>query len=115
MRTRTRLTTPPGEEPAADDGVRTRDPERYTPALSVPSEPEVPGRFRRLGVTVAVLVLLAALGYVGFQLANAGQFQDPSLDEDPGIQQPADAPAAEDPVLEAPPTEPAPTDPTPTG
>ncbi|MBW3620208.1 MAG: hypothetical protein KY461_08185 [Actinobacteria bacterium] len=97
MRTRTRLTTPPGEEPTVDDGLRVRDPERYSPALALPDEPDVPGRFRRPGVTLAVLALLAVLGYAGFQLANAGQFQDPSLDDQGGTEL-DEAPAIEEPT-----------------
>lgn len=98
MRTRTRLTTPPGEEPTSDEGVRLSDPERYSPALAVPSEPDVPGRYHRIGVILGVLALLAILGYAGFQLANQGQFQDPSLD-DPSLQQPAEQdPGAETPA-----------------
>lgn len=108
MRTRTRLTTPPGEEPASDEGVRLSDPERYSPALAVPAEPDVPGRYRRIGVVLGILVLLAILGYAGFQLANRGSFQDPSLD-DPSLQQPAgdepgaeapEEPSAEDPAID---------------
>lgn len=115
MRTRTRLTTPPGEEPVAEDGVRTRDPERYSPALRIPSEPDVPGRYRKAAIVAIVLLAVAGLAYLGFQLANAGQFQDPSLDEDPGIEQPAQPTAPTADPTPAPPGEPTPAGTTPAG
>lgn len=59
------------------------------PAL--PSEPELPSRFRRLVLTVAAVVLVAAVGLLVWRNATAGQFQDPALsgDSDPATPQPA--------------------------
>jgi hypothetical protein len=85
MRTRTRLTSPPGEEPTADEAIETRTPERYSPALALPEEPDVPGRFRRVLVTVGVLALLALVGWGLLRLASAGQAEDPALDEAPAV------------------------------
>lgn len=90
MRTRTRLTTPPGQEPALSEGPSAS--ERYVPGLGLPEEPHTPGRRRRLWLTLAVLVLVVVGSYVAFRVATAGQQFDPALD--PGIQAPADAPQA---------------------
>jgi hypothetical protein len=87
MRTRTLLTTPPGEEPAHEDAVRHADPERYSPALTIPGEPPVPGRRRRLWIALAVLVVVGLAGVVLFRVLTAGQFQDPALTEDPAVEE----------------------------
>lgn len=94
MRTRTLLTTPPGARPTVEVGRRGRDPEQYSPALSVPVEPEFPGRFRRLRITLGVLVVLGALGAAGYWTATSGQYQDPALTDLPsfGTQPPAELP-----------------------
>lgn len=83
MRTRTRLTTPPGQEPAtphADDDAK----ERYVPGLALPDEPSHPGRYRRVWTTLLTIVLLATVAYVAFRLATAGQTFDPALNRDSG-------------------------------
>lgn len=76
MRTRTKLTTPPGSEPAplADEPEET-----YAPALAPPDEPRYPGRWRRVTTPVVALALLAAVGWLVFRAVTAGQAQDPSL------------------------------------
>ena len=80
MKGRTRLTTPPGEEPASElSGDATS--ELYSHGFERPTEPDIPGRHRTKLIAVAVVIVLAALGYVGFVLATEGQFQDPALSE----------------------------------
>lgn len=84
-RGRTRLTTPPGVDPApAGD---TPEGEHYLPALDIPEEPRHPGRFRWLYVTLAVVVVVAAVGVAVLRLTSASRTFDPSL-QFPG-QQPA--------------------------
>ena len=95
MRTRTRLTTPPGQLPV-DDERRRSDRERYTRGLEIPQEPVVPSRAHRPLTLAATLILLTALGYLGFRVATVGQYEDPSL---------SDAPVQDQPVLEPPATE----------
>jgi hypothetical protein len=104
MRTRTLLTTPPGEEPVGDDTPGRLDPERYAPALALPREPRVPGRFRRLWISLTILVVVAVIGVAVFQLVTASQFQDPALSgDDPSLEAPAvDEEEEFDPTLEAP-------------
>lgn len=91
MRTRTRLTTPPGQEPSLS-ADRRPDAETYVPGLSLPEEPRVPGPRRRLWVTLTVIVVVAAGAYVAFLVATAGQTFDPALDLDA---EPGDAPTAD--------------------
>lgn len=87
MRTRTRLTSPPGVVPEASEQETTG--EVYVPAPGLPEEPGVPGRHqRKLTILGIVLALLVAL-YVVFRIATAGQGFDPSLDV-PSQEQPAD-------------------------
>lgn len=95
MRTRTRLTTPPGQVPVDDPGRRRSELERYTRGLEVPTEPTVPSRAHRPLTIVAALILLTALGYLGFRLATVGQYEDPSLSDVP----------TQEPAVDAPPTE----------
>lgn len=83
MRTRTRLTTPPDQRPALDDDGRQAD-EAYVPGFALPQEPRVPGRRRRLWATLAVVVVLTAIAYVGFRVATAGQTFDPALEPEVG-------------------------------
>ncbi|MGH3442156.1 MAG: hypothetical protein ACRDUY_08970 [Nitriliruptorales bacterium] len=77
MRTRTKLTTPPGSEPAplADVGPT----EIYSPGLTQPVEPRCPSRFRRVLTALVTLVVVAALGWLAFRLVTTGQADDPSL------------------------------------
>ena len=79
MRTRTQLTTPPGQEPelSASSGPAG---ETYVPGMALPQEPTVPGRHRRLVVTLVTVVLLAVIGYGAFRAMTAGQTFDPALD-----------------------------------
>lgn len=77
MRTRTKLTTPPGSEPAPLADVEPV--EDYSPALAAPAEPRYPSRWRRVITPLITLVLLAAIGWGVFRLVTAGQAQDPSL------------------------------------
>lgn len=79
MRTRTQLTTPPGQEPELSASSGPAD-EAYVPGLALPEEPSVPGRNRRLLVTVVAVVLLAVVGYGVFRAMTAGQTFDPALD-----------------------------------
>ena len=91
MRTRTRLTTPPGQEPSLSSAGQPES-EHYVPGLALPQEPRVPGRRRRLWVTLVVLAVLVVGGYIAFRVATAGQQFDPALDPqiEPGVQAPAD-------------------------
>lgn len=84
MRTRTLLTTPPGQEPTVEAASPRSDPERYSPALDLPREPSVPGRHRRGLIAAAILVVLAVTGVVAYRLVTVGQFQDPAVPGVPG-------------------------------
>ncbi len=79
MRTRTRLTTPPGVDPEPTAPSRTAD-EVYVPGLALPEEPSVPGRHRRLLATLLALVVLLAVAFGVFRVMTAGQTFDPALD-----------------------------------
>jgi hypothetical protein len=79
VQTRTRLTTPPGQEPALASGARS-DVETYVGGLALPSEPRVPGRRRRLWVVLGALALVAVGAWLAFRVATAGQTFDPALD-----------------------------------
>jgi hypothetical protein len=79
VRTRTELTTPPGQEPDLG-GAATSDDEVYVHGLALPEEPTVPGRFRRLWATLLVVVVLATAGYVTVRATTAGGGLDPALD-----------------------------------
>lgn len=81
MRTRTRLTTPPGQAPALDAAAGSDD-EAYVRGFAIPEEPRVPGRFRRLWVTLVLVLLTAAVVYVGLRVITAGEGFDPALDPD---------------------------------
>lgn len=59
-------------------------------------EPAVPSRAHRPLTIAAAVILLTALGYLGFRVATVGQFEDPSL---------SDRPTQEQPAVDAPPTE----------
>lgn len=101
MRTRTRLTTPPGQEPSLSTDRRP-DAETYVSGLGLPIEPRVPGRRRRLWVTLAVLAVVAVAAYAAFLAATSGQTFDPALDLDA---EPGDAATAEvtpDPAVTVP-------------
>lgn len=78
-RGRTRLTTPPGEEPAPAAGDGSPEDAHYLPALDIPTEPRHPSRFRWLYVTVAGVVLVAAVAVAVLQLTSASRTFDPSL------------------------------------
>lgn len=80
MRTRTRLTTPPGHQPTLESEAT----EWYVAGPGLPEEPGVPGRFRRLWLTLAVVVGVAALGVGIFFVSTSGQQFDPALDFRPG-------------------------------
>ncbi len=86
-RGRTRLTTPPGQEPAPplSEGA---DDEHYLPAFEIPTEPSYPSRFRWLYVTASLLLLIAAIGFAVLQLTSASRTFDPSL-QVPGQEAPA--------------------------
>lgn len=90
MKTRTRLTTPPGQDPIGTAQQRPED-EHYVTALQLPEEPSVPGRHRRTWSALTIVLVLALAGYVVFRVATAGQGFDPALDRLPDEQQaPAD-------------------------
>ncbi len=98
MQTRTRLTTPPGQEPAPTDASPREAPERYTPGLGLPTEPVVPGRHRRKVVTLVTLAVLVLAGYVTLRILTSGQFQDPALTDDSS----GTVEEVEDPTLQVP-------------
>lgn len=93
MRTRTRLTTPPGQQPTLELG-ESDSAEHYVAGPGLPDEPRVPGRFRRLWLTLAVVVGVAALGVGIFFVSTSGQQFDPALDFRPGADE-GTAPADE--------------------
>lgn len=82
MKTRTRLTTPPGQDPIGTTQQRHED-EHYVPALQLPEEPRVPGRHRRAWNILAIVAVLLLAGYITFRVATAGQGFDPALDRLP--------------------------------
>lgn len=86
-RGRTRLTTPPGQEPAPAAGAGSDD-ERYLPAYALPEEPTYGSRYRWASLTVAVLLVVAGIAYVVLQLTSASRTFDPSL-QFPGQEQPS--------------------------
>lgn len=91
-RGRTRLTTPPGEEPAPAAGD-DRDEEHYLPALDIPTEPHHASRFRWLYVTVTIVVVVAAIGFAVLRMTSAQRTFDPSL-QFPGQQTPSPEPTS---------------------
>lgn len=99
MRTRTRLTTPPGQEPVDEVDDRGPERERYTRGLDLPTEPAVPSRLQRPVAVIATLVVLVALGFIAFRLSSAGQYEDPALSDAPGqdvpVQDEADPPGGD--------------------
>ena len=78
MRTRTLLTTPPGEQPAAG-GAATRDHEHYSHGFAPPQEPHVPGRFRPLVITLVVVLVVASAAFVTLRVLGYGPFRSPSV------------------------------------
>lgn len=83
MRTRTLLTTPPGRTPEPELGRSRSTGERYSPALALPTEPEVPSRFRALRWTLIGIVVVGLIGVGVVQLGLEQQYQDPALSELP--------------------------------
>lgn len=94
MRSRTHLTSPPGQEPLADRPRSADTDEVYVRGLRLPEEPRVPGRFRHLTATLGVLVILAVVAFGVFRVSTAGQSFDPALDGNR-----PDEVEAEDPAL----------------
>jgi hypothetical protein len=85
MKTRTRLTTPPGQDPIGTAQQRPED-EHYVPALQLPAEPRVPGRHRRAWNVLVIVAVLLVVGYAVVLVATAGQGFDPALDRLPDEQ-----------------------------
>jgi hypothetical protein len=84
---RTWLTTPPGDEPVTDERADDHG-ERYVPALDLPREPRVPGRYRRIWVgAVAALALIMVAGAVVL-IGEQAQQEDPSVPDVPGLEDP---------------------------
>lgn len=83
MRTRTRLTTPPGQEPVEDGAGRNAGREHYVHGLALPTEPHVRGRSRRPLTFLLVVLVVAALGYGAFRITTLGQYEDPALSDLP--------------------------------
>lgn len=86
-RGRTRLTTPPGEEPAPAAGAGPDD-ESYLPGLDLPEEPRYPSRFRWAYITLAVLIVVGLGAYAVLVLTSGSRTFDPSL-QFPGQEQPS--------------------------
>lgn len=110
LRTRTRLTTPPGQDPqpageqpdaASRASTVTADAdERYVPGLALPDEPRVRSRWFKPLVVMSSIVVVLGILYAILLAATQGQYLDPALDEDvPGQPAPVET---DDPVLEAP-------------
>lgn len=85
MRSRTRLTTPPGQQPEAADRPREQDApaERYIPAFALPEEPRPPRRHRRAIVVVATLLVLVAVAWGILQVVTSGSDFDPAVGDVP--------------------------------
>lgn len=79
---RTKLTTPPGEQPS---GPGDGDPEVevYSPTFGLPEEPDFPSRWRRPIVVLVLVAVLAGAGYWLYLGMTARQTQDPSLPTEP--------------------------------
>ena len=97
MRTRTRLTTPPGQDPELSEASRP-SAEVYVPGFALPEEPSVPGRYRRVLAVLAVVAVLALVAYGIFRAMTAGQTFDPALDpgfapSEPASSEPAASPS----------------------
>jgi hypothetical protein len=105
VRTRTYLTTPPGLAPSDSTGGSGPHDERYLPALDLPVEPRVPGRHRRLLVTLALVAGVLVIGAIAFRLTTASQAEDPAMTDPAQQQQSEDAAGA--PAAEPGPTPPA--------
>jgi hypothetical protein len=88
VRTHTKLTPPPRKEPDPSGVVRTADRERYVAGPAIPTEPRVPSHHQRTRIRVAVVLVVALLGWLAYLRVTAGQFQDPALtDLGPGLDQ----------------------------
>lgn len=100
MQTRTRLTTPPGDEPApvpsARGGEASHAGEAYVPAFVVPTEPHVGSRYRPVLLLIAVVVALIVLAYGVLQIVTSGEDFDPAVGNQPGVPGSVDAPEGSD-------------------
>ena len=81
MRTRTTLTTSPGEAPA-DTSSPGPAGEYWYPALDLPSEPVLPSRFRPWAIGVLILSIVAASLYGAWRITQRGTNFDPALDRE---------------------------------
>lgn len=93
MRTRTWLTSPVDQAPAADE--RSADGERYVPGPGLPSEPRVPARHRGLMLVITALAIGIVVLSVLVIRGQEGQREDPSVPEGPegpGGEQPLELP-----------------------
>lgn len=77
MRTRTRLSTPPGQEPEPEAGP-DRD-ERYLPGFALPREPRVPRPGARLARFVLAIVAVLAVAALAVRIVGATEDRDPAL------------------------------------
>lgn len=82
MRTRTKLTTPPGQQPHPVVSSQTeRDEEHYSPGFALPAEPIHLTRGERVTLLLIVVVVIAQL-VVGFvAVLSATQAEDPAMIE----------------------------------
>ncbi|MBW3577501.1 MAG: hypothetical protein KY462_07140 [Actinobacteria bacterium] len=78
MRSRTRLTAPPRQQPQpVGDG---RGDELYGPTFAVPREPTVPSRWRGTVLIVAAIAIAGLVAFAVVRASAAGQTSDPSLE-----------------------------------
>lgn len=79
MQGRTRLTTPPGRSPEPVAWSSSTPTEHYSPGFEVPVEPIHPARGERAAWTLAIVVLVLAVGVLVFQSLTGTRVFDPSL------------------------------------
>lgn len=82
MRSRTRLTTPGGQEPEPFVRRTVGAEEFYSHGFALPIEPRIPARWPLTAAALAAVTLFAALIYLLLSMV-AVEEQDPSLGEIP--------------------------------
>jgi hypothetical protein len=82
VRTRTKLTTPPGQEPdPVVSSPSVREEEHYSPGFSLPVEPIHLTRAERITLLLIALVVTAQLAVGLVALLSATQAEDPAMVE----------------------------------
>ena len=83
IRTRTTLTTRPGDAPL--EGATSGPPgEFWYPALALPKEPSLPSRWRPLLIALVIATIIVSALYGGWRITQRGTNFDPALDREVG-------------------------------